>query len=236
MAVAGGWEVTQELLQEGGQQELINPILNNTIGRKLFDEDFTKDEAINTAIYSYAAGGSMGLLATGGINTNSEQYIQDLIYLAKSPVKLKKLLDQLVAAGDLELTAAEQFFNDAISLNQQAYKLPSWVKTENTLEISQLLQKIDDLNESKKDLAPEFHDALNVQIEDLKTDLALLYTADLNIGNQKIAEQIGYAYIEGNTTEIEAKIAELKKEDPNANVDRSIGFGAFVTAGGKEYA
>ena len=236
MSVAGFWEGAQELVQEGGQQELINPYLNNVVGKKLLDEDFTLDEAINTGIYSFTAGGGTGLLATGGVNTNSQQYLQDLMYLAKSPAKLKKLLDQMVAAGDLELSAADQFFNDAISLNNQVYKLPSWVKTENTLEISQLLQKIDDLNAGKKDLAPEFHDAIDVQIEDLKTDLALLYTKDLNVGNQKIAEQIGYAYIEGNTTEIEAKIAELKKEDPNANVDRSIGFGAFVTANGKKYA
>ena len=236
MSVAGFWEGAQELVQEGGQQELINPYLNNVVGRKLLDEDFTKDEAINTGIYSFTAGGGMGLLATGGINTNSQQYLQDLMYLAKSPAKLKKLLDQMVAAGDLEVEMADQFFNDAIALNNQVFKLPSWIKTENTLEISQLLQQIDDLNASKKDLAPEFHSAIDVQIEDLKTDLSLLYTADLNIGNQKIAEQIGYAYIEGNTTEIEAKIAELKKEDPNANVDRSIGFGAFVTANGKKYA
>ena len=236
VVVAGSLETLQEELQEGGQQELINPILNNVVGKKLLDEDFTRDEAINTGIYSFAAGGSMGLLATGGINTNSQQYIQDLMLLGKSPAKLKKLLDQMVAAGDLELSAADQFYNDAIALKNQVFKLPSWIKTENTLEISQLLQQIDDLNASKKDLAPEFHSAIDVQIEDLKTDLALLYTADLNIGNQKIAEQIGYAYIEGNTTEIEAKIAELKKEDPNANVDRSIGFGAFVTANGKKYA
>ena len=142
----------------------------------------------------------------------------------------------MVAAGDLEVEMADQFFNDAIALNNQVFKLPSWVKTENTLEISQLLQQIDDLNAGKKDLAPEFHDAIDVQIDDIKTDLALLYTKDLNIGNKKIAEQIGYDYIEGNTTEIEAKIAELKKADPNANVDRSIGFGAFVTANGKKYA
>ena len=31
---------------------------------------------------------------------------------------------------------------------------------ENTLEISQLLQQIDDLNAGKKDLAPEFHSAI----------------------------------------------------------------------------
>ena len=35
-------------------------------------------------------------------------------------------------------------------IKNQVFKLPSWIKTENTLEISQLLQQIDDLNAGKK--------------------------------------------------------------------------------------
>ena len=79
-------------------------------------------------------------------------------------------------------------------------------------------------------------DGFDAQIKDLEVDLNLLYASDLDIGSRKIADQIGYEFFEGTTSEIENKIKELKALDPNANVDNSIGFGAFVTADGKQYA
>jgi len=229
-------ETAQELSQEWGTKNWINTYINEVAQKKIVSETFTFDEIMNTSIYSFLAGGTAGLLSTGShVNTNSEEYLENLLYLGKEPTKLETILNKMVTNGELSNEMSLQLMNDIKAVNNQAYKMPTWIKSQNVLEAAQIMEKIDDLNRQKKDFGSNFKGFDN-QIKDLQTDLNLLYASDLDIGNQKIANQIGYEYIEGNTATIEKRIAELKASDPNANVDNSIGFGAFVTANGKEYA
>ena len=233
---AGFGETLQEIGQETGSKLWINDYINDTVGKKLASTDFTYDEVINTSVYSFVAGGVAGQLGAGAkINTNTEQYIQSLLYLGKDQSKLEQLLNRMVGAGDLNAGVAKEFIGDVRAVNNQAYKMPTWIKSQNVLEAAQIMEQIDSLNRQKKEMGNNFK-GFDSQIKDLQIDLNLLYASDLDVGNQKIADQIGYEYFEGSTTEVENKIAELKAQDPNANVDNSIGFGAFVEANGKQYA
>ena len=233
---AGFGETIQELGQEYGSKKWINAYINETVGNKIAAEDFNYDEIINTGIYSFIAGGVAGQLGAGAtINTNTEQYVQNLIFLGKDQSKLKTLLNRMVLNGDLNANKAQEFMSDVKAVTNQSYKMPTWIKSQNVLEAAQIMEQIDSLKRQKKEMGVGF-DGFDAQIKDLEVDLNLLYASDLDIGNRKIADQIGYEYFEGTTSEIENKIKELKALDPNANVDNSIGFGAFVTADGKEYA
>ena len=233
---AGFGETIQELGQEFGSKKWINSWINETVGQKIAAEDFDYDEIINTGIYSFIAGGVAGQLGGGStINTNTEQYVQNLVFLGQDQSKLQTLLNRMVLNGDITNSVAKNFMSDVKAVSNQTYKMPTWIKSQNVLEAARIMEQIDDLNRQKKEMGGNF-DGFDAQIKELQVDLNLLYASDLDIGNRKIADQIGYEYFEGSTTEIEQKIKELKAQDPNANVDNSIGFGAFVTANGKEYA
>jgi len=233
---AGFGETLQELGQEYGKKKWINSYINDTVGRKIASENFTSDEIMNTAIYSYIAGGTAGMLGGGSnINTSSKQYLENLLYLGKEPTKLQALLNKMVLGGDISQSLSTQLMSDVTAITNQSFKMPTWIKDQNVLEAAKIMEQIDSLNRQKKEFGGTFKGYDN-QIKDLEIDLNLLYASDLDIGNQRIANQIGYEYIEGNTAEVENKIKELKAQDPNANVDYSIGFGAFVTANGKDYA
>ena len=233
---AGFGESAQELGQEFGTKKWINKYVNDTAGKRIASEDFTFDEIVNTGIYSFIAGGTAGQLGGGAtINTNTKQYVENLIFLGKDSSKLESLLNKMVLNGDLTGSVSKNLLADTKAVTNQVFKMPTWVKDQNVLEAAQIMQKIEDLNIQKKEFGGNFKGFDN-QIKDLQVDLNLLYASDLDIGNQKIADQIGYEYFNGNTAEIEAEISRLKALDPNANVDNSIGFGAFVTANGKQYA
>ena len=233
---AGFGETIQELGQEYGSKKWINSYINETVGNKIASEDFNYDEIINTGIYSFIAGGVAGQLGAGAkLNTNTEQYVQNLIFLGKDQSKLKTLLNRMVLNGEINANNAQEFMSDVKAVTNQSYKMPTWIKSQNVLEAAQIMEQIDTLQRQKKEMGVGF-DGFDAQIKELKIDLNLLYASDLDIGSKKIANQVGYEFIEGTTAQINKKIKELKAQDPNANVDNSIGFGAFVTANGKQYA
>jgi hypothetical protein len=233
---AGIGESAQELGQEFGTKKWINKYVNDTAGKRIASEDFTFDEIVNTGIYSFIAGGTAGQLGGGAtINTNTKQYVENLVFLGKDSGKLESLLNKMVLNGDITNSLSENLLADTKAVTNQIFKMPTWIKDQNVLESAKIMQKIEDLNTQKKEFGNNFKGFDN-QIKDLQVDLNLLYASDLDIGNQKIADQIGYEYFNGNTAEVEAEISRLKALDPNANVDNSIGFGAFVTANGKQYA
>ena len=239
-AIGASAELPQELTQQQGTK-LVNQNLNSIVNENIFNASWTTDELINTGIYSIMAGGvtagTIDMVTGNGLSsTNAEAHLRNLNFLGKNPKAFKTLLTKMVKDGTVDQSIADKAYNDIIALRNQKSKIPSWIKNENTLEMANILQKKEDLINSKKFIDKEFHDAIDIQIEDLNIDLNLLRAADLDIGNKKIADQLGYEFYEGTTEEIENKIKELKKLDPNANVDNSIGFGAFVTAAGKQYA
>ena len=51
--------MTQELTQQGLTEEVVNRFVNNQIGVRFLDQDFTPGEAYNVAAYASAAGGNV---------------------------------------------------------------------------------------------------------------------------------------------------------------------------------
>ena len=84
----------QELTQEVGQKLFINNYLNSIASGKFLDDNFTKQDFVNTAILSFAAGGVIS--GQGTLDTTNEAYIRNLYLLSKNPTRFKNMLDKAI--------------------------------------------------------------------------------------------------------------------------------------------
>ena len=84
---------------------------------------------MNTAIYSYIAGGTAGMIGGGSnINTASKQYLENLMYLGKEPSKLEALMNKMLRGGDISETIATQLMSDVTAMRKQSFQMPTWIK------------------------------------------------------------------------------------------------------------
>ena len=229
--VKGGvGEMGQELTQEVGQKLFINNYLNSIASGKFLDDNFTKQDFVNTAILSFAAGGVIS--GQGTLDTTNEAYIRNLYLLSKNPTRFKNMLDKAILDGVIDQSNADQLLNDIRAVGNQAFKLKALVDPDNWLEATQILQQIEDIKAENKGADAAIKDGNQQELANLNSKLTLLIANRRDSSVKKIMDQLGYGWKSFDTQEeVDKAIADILNENPNANIDtkNSTDYGTFVT-------
>ena len=226
-------ELGQELSQQYGQEEWINKYLNSRVENKFLKENFSFQEAVNVGIYSSAAGGVVGLISNPDMVYNNEQkLLMDLYTVSKDPKRFRSLLDTMISNGDLDENLADDAYNKAIAIKNWGNKIPSIIKSKSVVEYAELMEKRQKLLDTKKENKDNDPDSpTNRDLADVNFEINTLLATNLNIGVDKIMQDLGQEFYSlENTDAVQKFIDKLIKENPDANITNDAqDFGNFIT-------
>ena len=226
-------ELGQELSQQYGQEEWINKYLNSRVENKFLKENFSFQEAVNVGIYSSAAGGVVGLISNPDMIYNNEQkLLMDLYTVSKDPKRFRSLLDTMISNGDLDENLADDAYNKAIAIKNWGNKIPSIIKSKSVVEYAELMEKRQKLLDTKKENKDNDPDSpTNRDLADVNFEINTLLATNLNIGVDKIMQDLGQEFYSlENTDAVQKFIDKLIKENPDANITNDAqDFGNFIT-------
>ena len=229
---AGGQEFVQEETQSGLETLGLNAYINKKAGSKILDEDFTRQDFINTGVLSFGAGGVFSNLSIPGFKPNAKQQLQSLYMLSQNIPGTTKLMNQMVADGEATTEQVSDVMFQIKAVNNQMSGIPSSVSSETQLESAIILQEIADLQNRKKNMDEAFHENIDIRIKAKKEDLAEIVKPEFNKsksrkGAKKAAKQLNSTF---ETFDSEEKIAARVKqiEAEGGKTQDSTGYGQSI--------
>ena len=226
---AGFGETGQEITQEVGTRKGIYSYLNKKINRNAFNDKFTFEDFVNTFYLSFLAGGQVGVIGAGGLNTNAETQVGDLFRLGENLDKSSKLIYQAVDNGDISKAKADKLLNDAKAVFYHANKIPSFVGMENVVEVANILQEVAKKKNLKKSSDKVFHEDLDEEINNLNQQITVILAESLDKGSAKIMEQLGYGFeVFDNQGDASGAIETLIEAGGKVDQENSTDYGTFV--------
>jgi len=228
-ALAGGQEVLQENLQEGGMVLGLNPFINNLTDENFLNEDYSRSDFIKTSILSFGAGSAFSNISIPSFKPNASQQLKNLYLLGQDVSGTKKLTNEMVANGQATQDQVGALMQDIKAVYNQTSKIPATVSAETQLESAKLLQKIQDLEIKKKRVNENFHGPINELIDKNKKKLAEIVKPEIEKsksrkGAKKMAEQLGSTFETfKDQSSIDERVEELKKQGGQPQSSASYG-------------
>ena len=191
-AEEGGKEVIQENIQQVGEIS-VNIMTNRDAGKKIMNEVMSGDDFMNTSILSFI---SSGLISKAKIPTffnknDANDDLRALSTLAKNKNEFEKVANNLV---DKKVVTKEQIDNLKSDVNiyvNNSNKVPKNISAEIAMPVMRELDKIQKLNNEKKNLDKAFHEDIDEQIDDITDRIKKIFYADkLRIKNEQVSRTI----------------------------------------------
>ena len=237
-ALAGGQEVLQENLQEGGIVLGLNPFVNNLTDKNFLNEDYSRSDFIKTSILSFGAGSAFSNISIPSFKPNASQQLKNLYLLGQDVSGTKKLTNEMVANGQATQDQVGALMQDIKAVYNQTSKIPATVSAETQLESAKLLQKIQDLEIKKKRVNENFHGPINELIDKNKKKLAEIVKPEIEKsksrkGAKKMAEQLDSTFETfKDQSSIDERVEELKNQ--GGQPQSSAGYGQAIDMSGVE--
>ncbi len=173
----GSKETLQENVQQFGETEIVNRIVNEKAGVEFLKQDYDLSDFVNTSVLSFAVGGLVGGSSNISFNSNRRSKLQNLMILGKNIDGAKARLDGLVKSKKISRRSANKILNQAENLNKYADGIPAWMLSnpDAVLDVADLAKKIDEAVEKNNKIKnPE---AKKINRENFVTPLILAQNA-----------------------------------------------------------
>ena len=235
----GVFEVGQEFTQQGIEVYGLNSYLNSIAGKDVLQQDMTMQDSINLAMTSFGSGSAFANLNFRGLGPRrAKQQLQSLYQISLDLDGSKKIMNEMVANGDVTQEQVSKVLSDVRAVNNQMSNIPNNVSSETQLESAIILQEIADLQNRKKNMDEAFHENIDIRIKAKKEDLAEIVKPELDKAaarkGAKIAtEQLGSSFENFTSQESIDKRAENLKKD-GWDVQDSTGYGMALTKDDKK--
>jgi len=209
----GAKEMLQEFIEGAGQKQG-NYWANANLDKDILSTGYTRQEILDTAILSFAAGGlaaAGGSMRSGSLGTNIQENFDMLTAIDGN--KFDQAGETLINKGHL---TEDQF----IDLKQQVKnykdfknKLPDSVKGKTAVDVSQLLAEREGLKRDKKNLDEAFHPEIDSKLENV---------------NNRIVETLNNKVNEETTTETTTGLDEDQTSAESEATNRETTYGKEV--------
>lgn len=200
-----GKEMFQENVQQAGQAFIIADNVNELAGKEIMMNTITGAEYTNTTILAGMAG---LLMPFGGDLTSATgsslkasfrpgeaaiDRMEALHALSRNPKKTKELLDGMVKKGVYSQEQVDNIISDIDVYSKNIGRIPPNLTPETSLKVMGSLEKINQLEEQKKNLDESFHADIDKKIEDVRSQVRKDTEFDyVNIkGKTKLKEEAG---------------------------------------------
>ena len=167
VAKEGFGEMIQELSENSAQKQG-NYWTNAKLDKNILSTAWTKQEILDTAILSFAAGGGMGAIGKtrqGFLGTNVQENFDILSALDSS--KLDEQGQTMIENGNLTRPEFETLKTQVQNYKAYKNKLTEDIKGKTAVEATQLMAERDKLKQDKKNLDEAFHPEIDAKIEAL---------------------------------------------------------------------
>ena len=200
-----GKEMFQENVQQAGQAFIIADNVNELAGKEIMMNTITGAEYTNTTILAGMAG---LLMPFGGDLTSATgsslkasfrpgeaaiDRMEALHALSRNPKKTKELLDGMVKKGVYSQEQVDNIISDVDVYSKNIGRIPPNLTPETSLKVMGSLEKINQLEEQKKNLDQSFHADIDKKIQDIRSQVTKATEFDyVNIkGKTKLKEEAG---------------------------------------------
>ena len=200
-----GKEMFQENVQQVGQAFIIADNVNELAGKEIMMNTITGAEYTNTTILAGMAG---LLIPFGGDLTSSTgsslkasfrpgeaaiDRMEALHALSRNPKKTKEVLDSMVKKGVYSQEQVNNIISDVDVYSKNIGRIPPNLTPETSLKVMGSLEKINQLEEQKKNLDKSFHSDIDKKIQDIRSQVTKATEFDyVNIkGKTKLKEEAG---------------------------------------------
>jgi len=200
-----GKEMFQENVQQAGQAFIIADNVNELAGKEIMMNTITGAEYTNTTILAGMAG---LLMPFGGDLTSATgsslkasfrpgeaaiDRMEALHALSRNSKKTKELLDGMVKKGVYSQEQADNIISDVDVYSKNIGRVPPNLTPETSLKVMGSLEKINQLENQKKNLDQSFHADIDKKIQDIRTQVTKATEFDyVNIkGKTKLKEDAG---------------------------------------------
>ena len=226
-------ELGQELSQQAMGEEVVNRFINNQVGVRFLDQDFTAGEAFNVALYASAAGGAVGMIANpDSIYDNHDVYNMNLWTLAKDPARFKKILAMMVADNNIDQAMADQAIKEVMAMKDFGNKIPRFLKSKAIVPYALLMQEDDRLEKLKKKAkGDKAKEEIDKKIDANNEKINILFATNINQSSSELMASLGQEFYSLKDTDaVKAFIDKLKKENPNKKITNDASdYGNFIT-------
>jgi len=200
-----GKEMFQENVQQVGQAFIIAENVNELAGKEIMMNTITGAEYTNTTILAGMAG---LLMPFGGDLTSATgsslkasfrpgeaaiDRMEALHALSRNPKKTKEVLDSMVKKGVYSQEQVNNIISDVDVYSKNIGRIPPNLTPETSLKVMGSLEKINQLEEQKKNLDKSFHSDIDKKIQDIRSQVTKATEFDyVNIkGKTKLKEEAG---------------------------------------------
>jgi phosphohistidine swiveling domain-containing protein len=171
----GGKETGQEVVQTAGTVYGINPSINEAAGKDIVQREMTADQVISMIPSTFVAGFSPIMLRNvGGIFTRKD-YLSNLDVASNNVDLSNKRLDELLSQEVITKGEYSQSKEDLRVYSQNKSKIPKDTSSDIVLDVAKKLDEISKLESEKKNLDQAFHEKIDQDINNKRTEIKDLY-------------------------------------------------------------
>jgi len=231
----GSKEALQENIQQTGEL-YINDYFNERVKSDNRNTEMSLDDFINTTILSFTAGGLTPMANIGGNKYNNVDKLTALKLLADSNQDINSIVNPLIEKGVLSNDQATELTSDFNAYKKHRNSIPQNLDPDIALSTMQDLEKIEQLENKKKNLDISFHDNVNTEIEGIREGIKTRMNTEteetapetessVTPEAQNFAEQLGTTedisqYVEGATkVRVGNTDVVLKSEGDNIKIE-----------------
>ncbi len=167
----GTKETIQENVQQAGEFLWINPILNKKAKTNFLQDTYSYQEAKTTSILSFATGGLLSQMKLPSFKPKANAMIANYSYIANNMEKAQQQLNRLVESGFATQAEADELVFNAKAIFNNTSRIPKWLDQNLVLPVAKLMQQKLDKQNEKKNIAPNFHQEIDDQIENIDLEI-----------------------------------------------------------------
>jgi len=167
----GTKETIQENVQQAGEFLWINPILNKKAKTNFLQDTYSYQEAKTTSILSFATGGLLSQMKLPSFKPKANAMIANYSYIANNMEKAQQQLNRLVESGFATQAEADELVFNAKAIFNNTSRIPKWLDQNLVLPVARLMQQKQDKQNEKKNIAPNFHQEIDDQIENIDLEI-----------------------------------------------------------------
>jgi chloramphenicol 3-O-phosphotransferase len=167
----GTKETIQENVQQAGEFLWINPVLNKKAKTNFLQDTYSYQEAKTTSILSFATGGLLSQMKLPSFKPKASAMIANYSYIANNMEKAQEQLNRLVESGFATQAEADELVFNAKAIFNNTSRIPKWLDQNLVLPVAKLMQQKLDKQNEKKNIAPNFHQEIDDQIENIDLEI-----------------------------------------------------------------
>jgi len=219
----GTAEVFQENIQQAGETFVINRDINELAGEKILNDTMSLQDFMDTSVLSFVAGSLIpGAGATIDQSRKTTRQLlgmegvdrfNALATLASNKDKTVNLLSKQVVEGLYTQEQVNDIIGEIEAYSGAINKMPQDISANAAEEILEDVSSLSRLEQKKKGLDKSFHDAIDEEIDILRSKISRVYYDDIT---SKRTAVIKKAIQEGKVGDIEYR------EFNNANDMRNV--------------